>query len=67
MKVMTLEDYIKRDKHITTYLKQMVDKLQDAKHKYPQTFHATQDAKRRAYKDILYKMTGEFRKHRSDG
>lgn len=51
---MTLEDHQKRDAHIIKYLNYMINKHKVLCDKYPLSEN---NAKRKAYKDILHKMT----------
>lgn len=53
--VMELEDYQKRDAHIVKYLKYMISKCEKNMLDYPNAFE--DNIKRKAYKDILFKMT----------
>lgn len=52
---MELEDYQKRDAHIVKYLNYMINKCESNIKNYPNAFE--DNIKRKAYKDILFKMT----------
>jgi hypothetical protein len=52
---MELIDYQKRDAHIIEYLEYMISKFEKNIKLYPNAFE--DDIKRKAYKDILFKMT----------
>ena len=51
---MTIEDYEKRDSSILVYLDYMINKHKKLEEKYPLSHN---QAKRKAYQDIRYKMT----------
>jgi hypothetical protein len=61
---MELKDYQKRDAHIVEYLNYMVKKFEAIVIKYPNAFE--ENIKRKAYKDILFKMAKEQIKWRQE-